>query len=65
MNFVDFYKVLGQILSTQEADAELIPCVFLMQQEEMPSGLKDPLIQTLIQNVRVNSMSKGPGIKNL
>ena len=31
----------------------------------MPSGLKDPLIQTLTQNVRANSMSKGRGIKSL
>lgn len=36
-----------------------------MQQEETPSGLKDPLIQTPIQNVKANNMLKGHGIKNL
>lgn len=36
-----------------------------MQQEEMPSGLKDLLTQTLTQNAKANSMLKGRGIKNL
>lgn len=36
-----------------------------MQQEEMPSGLKDPLTQILTQNAKANNMSKGHGIKNL
>lgn len=36
-----------------------------MQREEMPYGPKDPLTQTLTQNVRANSMSKGHGIRSL
>ena len=34
-----------------------------MQQEERPSGLKDPLIQTLTPNAKGNNMLKGHGIK--
>lgn len=51
--------------SSSGLNTEPRPCVFLLQQEETPSGLKDPLIQTLTQNVKANNMLKGHGIRNL
>lgn len=60
-----FKKQLRTALQYPKLNTKLRACVFLMQQEEMPSGLKDPLTRTLTQNVRANSMSNGHGIKSL